>query len=161
MPSTPCTISRGEISPNTFGVPFLRWPARRHTYLLHVFLVVKSLLQSEFLSGGNSLSVYRARSTGTCCVKAQYHWLAADLAKANANRAAVPWVVIFGHRPMHCNVAAINTTTHAYQERRATSGGAVGQTNYAVEDLLHKHGLDLAFYGSRARPRHSGVAAAG
>ena len=99
-----------------------------------------------------------ASGDGNDCVKAQY---AADLAKANANRAAVPWVVIFGHRPMYCNVAAINATTHAYQERRATSGGAVGQTNYAVEDLLHKHGLDLAFCGSRARPRHSGVAAAG
>ena len=102
-----------------------------------------------------------ASGDGNDCVKAQYHWLAADLAKANANRAAVPWVVIFGHRPMYCNVAAINTTTHAQacdgeqeQSRNggqriptATSGGAVGQTNYAVEDLLYKHGVDLAFYG--------------
>jgi acid phosphatase type 7 len=30
----------------------------------------------------------------------QYAWLQQDLAKANSNRANVPWVIIVGHRPM-------------------------------------------------------------
>lgn len=29
---------------------------------------------------------------------AQLNWLRADLAKANANRASVPWIVAFGHK---------------------------------------------------------------
>jgi hypothetical protein len=29
-------------------------------------------------------------------------WLEADLILANKNRAVVPWIVIFGHKPMYC-----------------------------------------------------------
>jgi len=32
---------------------------------------------------------------------AQYQWLSQDLAKANANRAETPWLVVFGHKPMY------------------------------------------------------------
>jgi len=31
----------------------------------------------------------------------QYEWMRQDLAKANANRANVPWIVVTGHRPMY------------------------------------------------------------
>ena len=30
----------------------------------------------------------------------QYAWLESDLTRADANRAAVPWIVVHGHRPM-------------------------------------------------------------
>lgn len=30
--------------------------------------------------------------------EAQLNWLKADLVKANANRAKVPWIVAFGHK---------------------------------------------------------------
>ena len=31
----------------------------------------------------------------------QLEWLENDITKADANRAAVPWVVVIGHRPMY------------------------------------------------------------
>lgn len=34
---------------------------------------------------------------------AQHQWLQQDLARANANRAARPWVVVYGHRPIYCS----------------------------------------------------------
>ena len=91
-----------------------------------------------------------ASGDGNDCVKTQYNWLKDDLAKANDNRAAVPWVVAFGHRPMYCNVAAVNATANTTgcdgeqeQSRNGaqggpgtTSGGEVGSTDFAVEDLL-------------------------
>ena len=33
----------------------------------------------------------------------QFDWLKADLKKANANRAAVPWIVVAAHRSMYCS----------------------------------------------------------
>eukprot|EP01046_Picozoa_sp_COSAG06_P060023 COSAG06_NODE_12622_length_1353_cov_1.185805_1_plen_161_part_00 len=92
-----------------------------------------------------------ASGDGNDCVKTQYNWLKDDLAKANDNRAAVPWVVAFGHRPMYCNVAAVNATANTTgcdgeqeQSRNGaqggpgtTSGGEVGSTDFAVEDLLY------------------------
>ena len=39
---------------------------------------------------------------GVASAAAQHAWLERDLAAADANRAAVPWVVVMGHRPMYC-----------------------------------------------------------
>ncbi|KDD74161.1 hypothetical protein H632_c1520p0 [Helicosporidium sp. ATCC 50920] len=39
-------------------------------------------------------------------MRAMQAWMDADLAAADANRAAVPWVVVVGHRPMYCVVAS-------------------------------------------------------
>lgn len=36
---------------------------------------------------------------------AQLAWLEQDLARANANRARVPWIVVSGHRPLWCSSA--------------------------------------------------------
>merc|ERR1719331_2673571 len=35
--------------------------------------------------------------------RAQFEWLKADLAKANANRANVPWIAVHGHRSIYCS----------------------------------------------------------
>ena len=40
---------------------------------------------------------------GQTCRDAQLKWLEADLAAANANRAAVPWIVAFSHFPLYCS----------------------------------------------------------
>ena len=36
-------------------------------------------------------------------MESQKNWIQADLAAANRNRAKVPWVIAFGHRPMYCS----------------------------------------------------------
>ena len=84
-------------------------------------------------------------------VDRRYNWLKQDLARANDNRLAVPWIIVFGHRPMYCNVASVNVTTNstgcdgeqeqsrngAYGGPGMTSGGDVGSSDFAVEDLLY------------------------
>jgi hypothetical protein len=34
----------------------------------------------------------------------QQNWLIQDLVAANANRAAVPWLFVFAHKPLYCNI---------------------------------------------------------
>jgi hypothetical protein len=41
-------------------------------------------------------------SCGASCRAAQLEWLEKDLAAANANRDAVPWIVAFSHFPLYC-----------------------------------------------------------
>jgi hypothetical protein len=36
-------------------------------------------------------------------LKAMYEWIDADLERANANRANVPWIVAHGHRAIYCS----------------------------------------------------------
>jgi len=42
-------------------------------------------------------------SCGASCRAAQLEWLEKDLAAANANRDAVPWIVAFSHFPLYCS----------------------------------------------------------
>merc|ERR1711871_1275820 len=66
---------------------------------------------------------------GNDCVKTQYNWLKQDLARANDNRGAVPWIIVFGHRPMYCNVASVNVTTNSTGcdgEQEQSRNGAYG-----------------------------------
>ena len=64
-------------------------------------------------------------------------------------------IVVYGHRPMYCNVAAVNATANTTkcdgeqeQSRNGgqggegtTSGSAAGATDFAVEDLFHEFGV--------------------
>ena len=43
--------------------------------------------------------------SGAVDTKAMLSWFEADLAKANANRAKVPWIVVHGHRSVYCSIA--------------------------------------------------------
>lgn len=81
-------------------------------------------------------------------VEAQYNWLKADLAAAQANRDAVPWIIAMGHRPFYCNVAAHNTTTGAYMcdgEQEQSRLGPPSQARKYV--VLMTHPLRDFFYG--------------
>ncbi len=40
----------------------------------------------------------------------QLAWLKQDLAAANANRAAVPWILLTSHFPLYCSICSCNTT---------------------------------------------------
>jgi len=50
------------------------------------------------------LNIYNAEDDcGEPCREAQLKWLKLDLAQANANRAAVPWIVAMSHFPLYCS----------------------------------------------------------
>jgi hypothetical protein len=82
----------------------------------------------------------------------QYQWLEQDLAKANANRKNVPWIVVFGHRPMvifsistysskYCsNVDDLPDCSSDAERLRTGPNGTFG-----LEDILGKHNVDIYF----------------
>eukprot|EP00048_Salpingoeca_helianthica_P006246 m.96263 g.96263 ORF g.96263 m.96263 type:complete len:536 (-) comp13931_c0_seq3:29-1636(-) len=65
-------------------------------------------------------------------VKIQLSWLEQDLIEANKNRAARPWIIAYGHRPMYCsNDDGDDCTKNASVVR------------LGLEDLFHKYGVDV------------------
>ncbi|KAK2120902.1 hypothetical protein P7K49_002288 [Saguinus oedipus] len=58
-----------------------------------------------------SIKVYFFLHYGHHVVQRQFHWLESDLQKANRNRAAWPWVITMGHRPMYCSNADMDDST--------------------------------------------------
>eukprot|EP01004_Peranema_trichophorum_P002631 NODE_1675_length_1850_cov_43.215981_g1420_i0.p1 GENE.NODE_1675_length_1850_cov_43.215981_g1420_i0~~NODE_1675_length_1850_cov_43.215981_g1420_i0.p1 ORF type:complete len:585 (-),score=122.44 NODE_1675_length_1850_cov_43.215981_g1420_i0:95-1801(-) len=59
-------------------------------------------------------------------------WLENDLAKAHANRANRPWIVVGGHRPLYCGLQ--------------NSSGQV-KLRETFEDLFRKYEVDIVFTG--------------
>jgi hypothetical protein len=100
-------------------------------------------------------------------VAAMHAWLEADLAVAGANRAAAPWVVAVGHRPMYCVRQAEDTGRCRFEQEavrrgllaacprnnpqacrpRGGAGAGSSATGWALEELLHRHGVDLYVAG--------------
>lgn len=68
-------------------------------------------------------------------VARQEAWLEQDLAKANANRAQTPWLVVIGHRPMYCTSDDTNCGSKAAMLRER------------LEDKFFLHGVDLYICG--------------
>lgn len=71
-------------------------------------------------------------------VESQLNWLKRDLAKANANRAAVPWVVAMAHKSYYMDTtycANTPSTTDCYSN------------STWFDDLLHEGGADIYFVG--------------
>ena len=60
----------------------------------------------------------------------QLTWLKADLAKAAANRAQVPWIVVSGHRPYY-----------------SSCEGGTQSVKAAFEELFLQYEVDLVFLG--------------
>lgn len=67
----------------------------------------------------------------------QLPFIEADLAAAAANRAAVPWIVVYGHRPIYCS-------TDDYYDCNVKGPKELGP---ALEPLLKKYGVDLYLAG--------------
>lgn len=78
-------------------------------------------------------------------IKRQYDWLEADLQAANTpeNRAARPWIVTMGHKPMYCSsVDDGELCTNPSNPIR--NGTKVFWPN--LEDLFYKYGVDVQYY---------------
>lgn len=73
-------------------------------------------------------------------LKAQYEFIEADLQKANANRANVPWIVVHGHRSIYCSCDG-----DCDASATIVRDGIVGQ--YGMEKLFFKYGVDFFFNG--------------
>eukprot|EP01116_Phalansterium_solitarium_P013019 TRINITY_DN2984_c1_g1_i1.p2 TRINITY_DN2984_c1_g1~~TRINITY_DN2984_c1_g1_i1.p2 ORF type:complete len:484 (+),score=175.47 TRINITY_DN2984_c1_g1_i1:107-1558(+) len=72
-------------------------------------------------------------------VTEQYLWLENDLKKAVANRDRVPWIVVFGHRPVYCsNTDDLPDCTTDAQLLRRGPEGVMG-----FEDIFAKYNVDL------------------
>jgi len=79
--------------------------------------------------------------------KAQFEWLEADLqaASAPAARAARPWIIIYGHRPMYCSNNDGDDCTNVNCRLRV--GLPYGdKLVYGMEPLLAKYGVDLSIW---------------
>lgn len=79
---------RNEQMPNTW---FYSWDSG----LVH-FVAISTDVFAPAPPLGFMWSAYKYRDV-------QYEWLRADLAKANANRENVPWIIVLGHRGMYCS----------------------------------------------------------
>ncbi|CAI5736608.1 unnamed protein product [Peronospora destructor] len=65
----------------------------------------------------------------------QEAWLEQDLAKANANREQIPWLVVIGHRPMYCTSDDTNC------------GKKAAMLRDKLEDKFYMYGVDLYLCG--------------
>jgi hypothetical protein len=94
--------------------------------------------------------------------KPQLDWLEADLKAANANRAAVPWILLTSHYPLYCstcaNIARANVSAASWVGPEFGGGagaltaakpgdqtaGAMQATMLAdLEPLMLKYGVDV------------------
>ena len=70
-----------------------------------------------------------------------WSWLDADLAAANANRTAAPWIVVNGHRPLYCSCDGDSCDGAATTVRDGPKG------EHGLESLFYKYGVDLYMAG--------------
>ncbi|XP_067099951.1 acid phosphatase type 7 isoform X1 [Osmerus mordax] len=94
-----------------------------------------------------STEVYFYLSYGQELIFRQYAWLKMDLEEANKpeNRAARPWIITMGHRPMYCSDDDQDDCTKfdsfVRQGRKDISPPAPG-----LEDLFYLHGVDVELW---------------
>jgi len=89
---------------------------------------------------------------------AQYEWLQKDLQKAVDNRDNIPWIVMFGHRPMYCsNVDDLPDFTKDTNTLRNGVNNQLG-----MEQLLFDFKVDIYLSGhehsyERSYPVYNGT----
>uniref|UniRef100_A0A3P8UJ37 Purple acid phosphatase n=1 Tax=Cynoglossus semilaevis TaxID=244447 RepID=A0A3P8UJ37_CYNSE len=94
-----------------------------------------------------STEVYFYLEFGLELLFKQYEWLKKDLEEANKpeNRAARPWIITMGHRPMYCSDDDQDDCTkfdsYVRLGRNDTKPPAPG-----LEDLFYRHGVDLELW---------------
>eukprot|EP00127_Corallochytrium_limacisporum_P006904 Clim_evm19s237 gene=Clim_evmTU19s237 len=82
-------------------------------------------------------------------VREQYEWLDSDLAAVD--RTKTPWVIVLGHRPMHCSAREYfcgeNAKTLSEGIWVMTGEGSNHIRKWGFEELLIKHSVDVYFNG--------------
>eukprot|EP01089_Gocevia_fonbrunei_P017908 TRINITY_DN595_c0_g1_i1.p1 TRINITY_DN595_c0_g1~~TRINITY_DN595_c0_g1_i1.p1 ORF type:complete len:441 (+),score=95.33 TRINITY_DN595_c0_g1_i1:79-1401(+) len=77
----------------------------------------------------------------------QYAWVEKDLRKANENRKKVPWIIMYGHRPMYCSddddFPDCTNDTATLRE----GVDLFGERFFGMESLLQKYGVDMYISG--------------
>jgi len=76
-------------------------------------------------------------------VHLQYAWLVSDLQKANDNRAQVPWILTYQHRPFYCS--NLNSYECTAFENAMLRTGYERLPGY--ESLIIDSGVDFGFWG--------------
>jgi hypothetical protein len=82
-----------------------------------------------------STEIYFKKTLEPNMVERQLEWLRQDLAAANTNRNATPWLIVIGHRPMYCTSDKRNCGNNAALLRAS------------LEDLFYEQGVDLYVCG--------------
>jgi len=80
----------------------------------------------------------------------QFAWLENDLRKAVENRGNIPWIILYGHRPMYCSdINKKRDFTDCTSDTATVREGLeiFGERWYGVEALLWKYGVDMYLSG--------------
>lgn len=98
-------------------------------------------------------------------IQRQWEWLEADLAAANANRTLAQWIIVHGHKPLYCSSPTPQECDAWYARQRegvplpSPSGEGGLEMRFGLEELFHKHGVDLYLCGHEHNSeRHYDVA---
>ncbi|KAF0314612.1 Acid phosphatase type 7 [Amphibalanus amphitrite] len=95
-----------------------------------------------------STEFYYFTGYGTGQAFSQYNWLVSDLEAASepSARAARPWIVLYGHRPMYCTNRDGDDCTKVH-DRVRVGAPDLEPPIPGLEDLLMQYGVDLAVWG--------------
>ena len=100
-------------------------------------------------------------ATGGELLRRQWDWLVEDLERANRNRAHRPWLIVFGHKPLHCSSSGQGPDAWraAYKQDTSMCGKTTNATSilregwkgrepsYGLEQLFHRMGVDAYLCG--------------
>jgi hypothetical protein len=74
-----------------------------------------------------------------------FAWIQRDLAAANVNRKAVPWIVVHGHRSIYCSCDGdCDGPANVVKDGVKQPDGSLA---YGLEDVLFKNGVDFFING--------------
>uniref|UniRef100_A0AC34QEB1 Purple acid phosphatase n=1 Tax=Panagrolaimus sp. JU765 TaxID=591449 RepID=A0AC34QEB1_9BILA len=73
----------------------------------------------------------------------QYAWLQDDLKKADANRANIPWIISFQHRPFYCS----NDNSFECRAFENTLVRVGYEEMPGLESIFDEYGMDFGFWG--------------
>ncbi|XGW02102.1 hypothetical protein V3C99_014279 [Haemonchus contortus] len=90
-----------------------------------------------------STEFYFSTEYGWNQIQNQWNWLISDLTAANKNRANVPWILTFGHRPMYCSDFDGDDCTK-YESIIRT--GLPRTHAYGLEKLFYEYGVDVEIW---------------